>query len=459
MSYFRDLFCFGLISNKYINYCAISIGIIIGSNCNQTFAMDLRQAYEAAEKNDANIRASRAATDSVREKLPQAFAQRLPNIAFSAGANRNSLTSTTETLLGTRTSSSNYSSNNQLLQLRQPIYKPFVNALVSQADAQINDASASLENDEGSLVLRLSEAYFDALLARAQKELIISQKLAFSAQLEAAEKSFIAGSGMRTDIDEARARLDMSRAQELEALQHVDFTRRRLEVLTGETVGELADLDMERFVPDLPKPAQLDAWIEKAQAANPQLRSLKARLDAAEIEISKARSAHKPTLDAVAGWSRSDSDSVTSVNTVHNQKFIGVQLNVPLYSGGYVNSTVRQAVAEASRARENLEAARRDLETKVYEQYRGVTEGVLRVRALEQAVRSAEQMVQSNRKSFSAGVRTTVDVLNSEQQLTQALRDLAQARYAYLLSQIRLQILAGEDRWQSVNHANAVLSR
>lgn len=421
------------------------------------WALDLRQAYEAAQENDASIRASRAGAAAAHEKLPQARALRLPNLSFNAGANRNSLKTTSETFFGPRTSSNAYNSNTQALVLRQPIYRPYLSAQEDQARAQVAGADATLENDEQSLVVRVSEAYFDALLARMQRDLIAAQKLAYASQLDAATKGFKAGSGMRTDIDEAQARVDMSLAQELEAAQNVEFTRQRLAVLVGKPFGELADLDIASFRPQPPTPASLAEWIAQAEAANPQLRSLQAQVDTATKEIEKANAGHKPTLDAVAGWARSDSDTVTNVNTVYNQKYVGLQLSVPLFAGGYVSSTVRQAVADQERARESLEAARRNLGVKVYEQYRAMTEGVLRVAALAQAVRSAEQALQSSRKSFAAGARTTVDVLNAEQQRTLAARDLAQARYLYLLSRIRLQALAGNDRWANVDQANANL--
>lgn len=422
-------------------------------------AMDFRQVYEAAEQNDARIRASRFAADAAREKLPQAQAQRLPNVSFNAGINRNNLTTSTNSIYGPVSYTSNYNSNNQVLQLRQPIYRPYIGALVEQAKAQVQDADAALESDEQSLVVRTAEAYFDALLARAQMDLIAAQKAAYAVQLDAAQKGFKAGTGMRTDIDEAQARVDMSRALELEAAQNQEFTRHRLEVLVGKPIDALADLDVDSFRPVQPAPARMEDWIGMAEDASPQLRSLRAQLDATRMEIEKAKAGHKPTLDAVAGWSRQDSDTVTSVNNVYNQKFIGLQLTVPLYSGGYVNSTLRQATADSERAREALEAARLELGTKVHEQYRAMTEGVLRIAALEQAARSAEQAVQSSRMSFKAGARTTVDVLNAEQQRTMALRDLAQARYAYLLARVRLQSLAGQDRWTSVNQANASLIR
>ena len=422
------------------------------------WAFDLRQAYEAAEQNDATIRSARAGAAGMREKLPQALAQRRPNVTFNAGGNRNSLKTTSETVIGPRSSENAYSSNNQVLQLRQPIYRPYLGALEAQARAQVEGADALLENDEQSLVLRVSEAYFDALLARAQRDLVAAQKLTYTSQLDAATKSFRAGAGMRTDIDEAQARVDMALAQELEATQHVEFTRQRLQVLVGKPFDALADIDVVNFRPLPPSPASLAEWTALAEAANPELRSLQAQVDAAAREIEKNQAGHKPTLDAVAGWSRSDSDSVSNVNTVYNQKFIGLQLSVPLYAGGYVNSTVRQAVAEHERMRELLEAGRRDLGARVFEQYRAMTEGVLRVAALEQAVRSAELALQSSRKSLAAGVRTTVDVLNAEQQRTLAARDLAQARYQYLLSRIRLHALAGHDRWVNVDQANANLA-
>ena len=187
------------------------------------------------------------------------------------------------------------------------------------------------------------------------------------------------------------------------------------------------------------------------------MRSLRAQLEAARLEVEKAEAGHKPTLDAVAQWSKSNSDSVTNVNSRYDNKSIGLQLTVPIYSGGYIRSTVRQAVAAQERAREALEATRRDLGVRVHREFRGMTEGVLRVKALEQAVRSAEQALSSSERSFLGGVRTSVDVANALQQRTLAQRDLAQARYLYLVSRLRLQALAGEDRRDSVTEVNSTL--
>ena len=422
------------------------------------WSLDLRQAYEAAYANDAGIRASRAGADASRERLPQAQAQRRPNISFSAGRNYNDLTSKTQDFRGQPVRAENsYYSGNQNLLVRQPLYRPYLGALVRQAEAQVEDANAMLENDEQTLLTRVGEAYFDALLARDQLLLIEAQKTAYGTQVDAARKGLQAGSGTRTDIDEAQARLDLALAQELEALQNVDFTRRRLEVMMGARIDTLARLDVQSFRPSRPVPDQLSVWVERAEQASPELRALRARLEIARQEVEKAKAGHKPTLDAVAQWSRSSSDSVTNINSRYDNKTIGLQLTVPLYAGGYVSSTVRQAVAEQERALELLEAARLELGVRVHREFRGMTEGVLRIGALEQAVRSAEQAVLSNQKSFQAGSRTTVDVLNSEQQKSTAQRDLAQARYVYLVSQLRLQALVAEDQHASVAQVNSWL--
>ncbi len=166
-------------------------------------------------------------------------------------------------------------------------------------------------------------------------------------------------------------------------------------------------------------------------------------MEVARQEIDKAKAGHHPTLDAVVQWSRSESESVTNTQSRYANASYGLQLNVPLFAGGYVNSQIRQAIAAHERAGQALEAGRRDLGLRVHKEFRGVTEGVPRIKALEQALRSADQLVLSSRKSFQAGSRTVLDVLNAEQQRSGVMRDLAQARYVYLISRVRLLALVG----------------
>lgn len=414
------------------------------SAASQAQSLTLSQAYRAAMVQDATIRAARAATDAKRERLPQSRAQLMPNISATMSRNRNDLTSTTPGVGGVpNVSEQQYGSSSRALTIRQPIYRPYLLADYRQAQALVADANAQLDKETQNVAVRVVSAYLEALLAQDQLSLVLAQKSAYTTQLDSARKRFAGGAGVRTDIDEAQARLDLSKAQELEARQHVDYTRRAIQVLVNAPVTALAPLDERKLKLLRPDPDRLEDWTQRAEISSPEIRALTAQREAARNEIDKAKAGHMPTLDAIAQWSISNSDNVTRVDSKYDNKAIGLQLNVPIFAGGYVSSQTRQAVAELERAEQALEATRRDLGLRVEREFRGITEGVARVGALEQAVKSSEIMVQSNRRSFEGGSRTLVDILNAEEQRVSALRDLAQARYQYLLARVRLQALAG----------------
>ena len=437
--------------------CAMSSAAL--ASWAQSSVLDLKQVYQAALEQDANIRASRAAADSGRERLPQARAGLLPQVSASAGRNNNNLDTTAPNILGNPTTTNDqYFSDNRTLQVRQPLINMQRWLQFQQAKSVVEEVEANLDRDLQNLVVRVAGAYFETLMADEQLDLVLAQKKTYTALVDAAQKGFAAGSGTRTDIDDAKSRLDMAIAQELEARQNQDLTRRQLELLVNQPVKQIARLNVSALKLLPPEPANLDEWTRKAEQASPEIKALQARLEAARREVGKAQAGHFPTLDAVAQWSNSGSENITRVNSRYENKTIGFQLNIPIYSGGYVNSTIRQAVAEQTRTEESLEALRRDLGVRVHKEYRGVSEGVMRVRALEQAARSAEQMMKSTQMSQKAGSRTQLDVLNAQQQYTLALRDLAQARLVYLLSKVRLSSLVGDDANASVEQVNGSLS-
>ena len=426
--------------------------------CAQPAVMNFKQVYEAALEQDASIRASRAAADSGRERLPQARAGLMPQVSANAGRNFNDLNSTSPNILGALTTTNDkYFSDSRAIQLRQPLMNMQRWLQFEQAKSLVAESEANLDRDLQNLVVRVAGAYFEYLMSDEQLELVLSQKKMYTSLVDAAKKGFAAGSGTRTDIDDAQARLDMASAQELEARQNQDQTRRQLEVLINQPLASVAKLNVQALKLVGPNPSSLDEWTLKAENNSPEMKAMQARLDAARREVSKSQAGHLPTLDAIAQWSNNGSENITRINSRYENKSLGLQLNVPLYSGGYVNSTIRQAVAEQTRAEESMEALRRDLGVRVHKEYRGVSEGVMRVRALEQAVRSAEQMMMSTQMSLKAGSRTQLDVLNAQQQYTLALRDLAQARLVYLLSVVRLASLAGDDAMVSVEQVNGSL--
>jgi protease secretion system outer membrane protein len=421
-------------------------------------SMDLLQAYEAASLHDATILAARSAAIADREELPQAKAQMLPNVNISASHNDNRLTSTTPNFLGTeQTTQNHYPSENQTLMVRQALYRPQLTAQYRQAKAQVDDAEAALVQEEQNLAVRVSNAYFDALLTNDQLALVLAQQATFKTQLDIAKKTFAAGSGTRTDIDEAQARLDMNMAVEIEARQNVTYSMQQLQTLTNQPVDKLATLNIAEMTLLPPQPNTLEEWIARAEQNSPQQKTLRARVEIARQEAKKATAGHHPTLDAVAQWSNAESESVTNTSSRYTNKSIGLQLNIPIFAGGYVNSLVRQSLARQERAEQLLEAGRRDLALRIHKEFRNVTESVPKIKALEQALRSSDQLVLSSRKSFQAGSRTVIDILNAEQQRVLVLRDLSQARFMYLLSRIKLLALTGEADLQALTSVNKLL--
>ncbi|WP_424859776.1 MULTISPECIES: TolC family outer membrane protein [unclassified Tepidimonas] len=420
--------------------------------------MGLAEAHRLALQNDATLRAARAAADVQRERLPLAQAQLLPNVALGASRVYNDLSRTASDFLGRpQRIDEQYPSYNATLSIRQPLYRPALRAGVEQARSVVADAEAVLAAETNRLAERVTAAYLEALLNQDQLELVLKQQQVALRQLDAAEKAWRVGTGIRTDIDEIQARLDLLRADELRARQAHDMARRQLENLTGVSASTLWPLAPERLVLEPPQPSTLAEWQAAAEANSPELAALRARRDAARQEIERARAGHLPTLDAVAQITRSASENVTTPSSSYTNRLIGLQLNVPLYAGGAVDASVRQAVAELTRVEETLEATRRDLGLRVHREFRAVTEGVARIRALEQALRSADQVVTANRRSYEAGTRTVLDVLNAEQQRQSVLRDLAQARYEYLLARVRLVSLSGGDVEGTIAGVDGVL--
>ncbi len=431
------------------------LGAALVSGSMSTWSMDLLQAYEAAKKQDPTLLASRAATQAGRERLPQARAQLLPSVSASYSQNNNQLKSGVPNFFGVeQVTDSSYNSSNQTVQLRQPLFRTYLTAQYRQTEEQVKDAEASLAQDEQNLAVRVSGAYFDAVLSREQLALVQTQRTNYTAQVDAARKTFAAGGGTRTDVDEAQARLDLVIAQEIEARQNVDFTLRQVQILVNEPAVDLKSLNVAKLTLVAPNPEGLTDWTERAELNSPKLRSLKAQMEVARQEVEKAQAGHHPTLDAVAQWSRSESENVINVSSKYTNMSLGLQLNIPIFAGGGVDAGVRQALANVDRAEQALEAGRRDLGVQVHKQYRGVTENIPKIKALEQALRSAEQLIVSNKKSFQAGSRTMIDVLNAQQQRMVVARDLAQARYIYLMSKLNLLALVSEADSQAMAEIN-----
>lgn len=421
-------------------------------------ALDLLEAYKLALQNDGKLKAARARAEAGREALPQARAGLFPNLS----ANYSFGNVDQERRENGVTSNLQYDTKTFNLQAVQPLYRKYNFEQLHEARARVAGSDAQLDADTQDMGSRVVEAFFDALFQRDRLRLIQAQAASVSAQLRSARLAFEAGTGTRTDIDELQAKLDVLAADEIQVRQAILNSSQQLQVHTGQPVESLATVDSGALDTSRYDPGELPTWLDRALEAAPELRVQQSRVDETRAEIGMAQAGHHPTVDFVVRYTDSLSDTPALVRGSGGfeikSTFVGLQAQVPLFAGGRVNSEVRQALATAQQAREALAYGRNDVQLRVRKEFSNVTEGLARVRALEKALTSAEQVVLANRKGVEAGTRTTLDVLNVDQQRYNTQVELARARYNLLVSWSRLSGLAGTLNEAEVTRINAALS-
>lgn len=421
------------------------------------WSIDLLESWrQALAKNPAWL-AARAQAEAERQELPLARSQLLPNLSWSMSRFKNDLESRNKNILGqTVTSESEYFSHNKTLTLRQPLFRPQLYYGYRQAEYVVEAAEARLDQSAQELAVKVGGAYFETLLAQDQLDLVRAQVAATEGLRKSAQAGFEKGTGTRTDIDEAQSRLDLSLAEQVVAEQALLVARHQLEALIDGPVESLARLDPARLPLQTAEAVRLEDWIAKAEAVNPELRSLAASIAAAERDLSKQRAGHLPTVDLVAQKTDAQSDNPTSASSGYDNTMVGVQVSIPLFAGGHTSASTDRARAALNRFRHEYESRRLDVGVRVRREFQAVAEGQFKVRAYEQAERSARQLIVSTEKGILAGTRTQIDLLNAEQQLMLARRDLARARYDFIMARLRLHALAGsvdEDLLLSINGA------
>lgn len=427
---------------------------VLSLNPSFAYAIDLLESYRLALAQDADYRAAQAQADSDREVVPIAIAKLLPSVSAGYTKFQNDLTTRSQV----QNYDSRYPSNNLSLTVNQPLYRPSEFAGYQQSKAKLEGVEAMLIKAQQDASLRVSTAYFNAILATEGLNTVLAAQKAIATQLQAAKMALAAGQGTRTEVDEAQARLDINQAQEITARQQIDQNLHQLAILVNQPVKQVSAIHASRLELKPMNPDSVDQWIGRAEAASPDLRNLRAQVEADRIEIDRAQAGHKPTLDFIAQYTNSKSDNITNPDFRYTNNQIGVRASVPLFSGGSVSAQVRSAMASFSEGQERLESARRKLGSEVRKQFQAVREGVAKVRAMEQAERSAEQAVISSQKGFEAGTRTRLDILNSENQRAQTRSDLAKERVNYVLARLQLLALAGDLSVDEITMVNGWLS-
>ncbi|KAF1011738.1 MAG: Outer membrane protein TolC [Pseudomonas fluorescens] len=409
-------------------------------------ALGLLDAYDLALRNDPTFQAAIKERDAGEENRALGRAGLLPTLSWNYNNSRNESDVTQSTAIGNVRTDRDYRSYASTLTLQQPLFDYEAWARYRQGTAQALLADERFRSKSQELAVRVLRAYSQALLAHERIELSRAQHRALLERLQLNERLIKGGEGTRTDVLETRARLSLAQAEEIESLDNQDSALRELEAIVGQplSVEELAPLTAQFVVTPL-SPERFETWRDLALANNPQLKSQHYALDVAGYEVERKRAGHLPKLSLYASSRQTSFDSESSYNQKYDTNSVGIQVSLPLFAGGSVSASTRQAASQLSQAQFELDAQTASTLIELRKQFNLNTSGAAKVRAYEMAVSSATALVAATQKSVAGGERVNLDVLDAEQQLFGARRDLADARHAYLLVKYYAGLLDEQD--------------
>jgi protease secretion system outer membrane protein len=434
------------------------IGLALCAVWTAVHAGEFENAYRAALENDARFQSAKATLASGQQALPLARSAVLPTVNASI----------TDTVVqGTqqydvagssaKTNNLDYRAPVQSINLRAPLLNLEGTARVRQANAQVGNAEATFVARKAELVDRLAVAYLQRMLAEDAFLSLHAQVHATVAQRNLMRRRFEQGEGTRTEVAEARANLSLTLVQWADSKNQMMSARDTLEAMTGVPQPLVVRLEDEFSPPPL-VPAGLQEWQDKAVSANPDVQAKRYLVEAADALVARSNAGHMPRLDLVASVSNSRNESISSLNQSVNQSAIGLQLNIPIYSGGAVKAAVTQALAEKTKAEAEWLNEKRNLEVEVSRLYQIIQTGSSKLLAYEDVLDASRVALEGTLKGQASGLRTNADVLEAVRKVFQAQRDLAQARYDHIFQRLRLFNKAGVPADSVVSYIDELLS-
>ncbi|POA21929.1 peptidase [Pseudomonas sp. FW300-N1A1] len=414
--------------------------------CTQAQAMGPFEVYEQALRNDPVFLGAIKERDAGLENRTIGRAGLLPKLSYNYNKGRNNSKATyLDENRRNRTDDRNYDSYGSTFTLQQPLVDYEAYAAYRKGVAQSLFADENFRGKSQELLVRVLTFYTQALFAQDQIDIAQAKKKAFEQQFQQNEHLFRQGEGTRTDILEAESRYELATAEEIEARDEQDASLRELGALIGTPDIDINDLEPlgESFQSFSLQPANYDSWHELALSNNPNLASQRQAVEVARYEVERNRSGHLPRISAYASARQNESESGNTYNQRYDTNTIGIEISVPLYAGGGVSASTRQASRSMEQAEYDLDAKTRETLIELRRQFSACLSGVSKLRAYQKALTSAQALVVSTKQSVLGGERVNLDVLNAEQQLYSTRRDLAQARYDYLMAWTKLRYYAG----------------
>jgi len=405
---------------------------------------DLSSIYQDALIHDSQLQGAKSELQATLEGRAQISAAYYPTIALNANALSNrSQTNSDPTI--------SHSSKGYGITLKQGLYHRDIIVSSREIDSGITQAQLGYALAEQELILRVANSYFDLLAAQDGLDLARAEKRAISQQLKQAKQRFDVGLSAITDVHEAQAGFDLVVAQEIAAQTSLDNTKETLREIVGKAIGEVSVLQVNLPL-TAPDPADINHWIKLAYEENLSLKIQRVATEIARHGIDQANAGHHPSIDLVGSYDYSD--NLGNSSDEKRSSYIGLRLDLPLYSGGYTRSKARESNFRYQQAQYALEQQRRATESAVRSSYLGVSTGISQVKAYRQALASNQTSYEATQAGFEAGTRTTLDLLNAQREQFRSRRDYAQARYNYLLATLKLKEVVGaltESDLQQIN--------
>lgn len=433
--------------------------LLIGCFSFSAQSEDLLDIYRLALRNDPTFEVARYTLKAAQEKYPQALAGLLPTVNANGA---NNVTRAQDQFSTSPSISRDVHAWNWSLQLTQPLIRMQNVYAYDEAKVALEQAQAQYNQAEQDMILRITQAYFGVMASREGIKVAEVELSATGEQLELAKHGFDKGVAAITDVHEAQSRVDLARSHLVEAQNELDAKSAELGKIVDEVPEQLAALGPSVPIPP-PQPNDQQVWIKQARDNNPAVRAAQSGLLVAEAAVGKTRAEHTPTLDLVASYGENyasgSATMPTDLASRGQNKLIGVQFTIPLFAGGGTSSHVAEVMANKYRAGAELEVARRQAATDARVAFAAVVNGLSQITALESAVESSQSSVTGNQVGYKLGIYNNVKVLDAEQQLYTAKRDLVKARYETLFQALKLKAAAGILNGEDMISCNALLVR
>lgn len=415
-------------------------------------SQSLQELHTAARQYDAAYLAAQALARSADHRVAQVEALVRPSASLVGSAS----TARIDPPVG---GGGDNNSIGASVRARYPLINKANEAQIAAARRSLEAARADLDGAEQDLMVRLAQAYFDVLAAQDSLATVRANKTAITEQLASAKRNFEVGTATITDTREAQARFDKAQADEIAADNDLRSKRIALDQLVGREGIAPKPLAVPVKLPPV-LPADPEAWVNAGDQQHPGVRKARVALELARIEIDRARAAERYTVDAVGsvGATRASGNTLSGFGGITRTASVGVELNLPLYTGGATASRIQETVLLEEKARQDLAAARRTLAQSTRVAYFGVVSGQAQVKALEATEASNQLVLESTQLGYKVGVRVNLDVLNAQTQLFQSRRELAKARYDVLLGGLRLRQASGQLQGSDIDAVNALLA-